>query len=78
MNKNFEVKCGVDEVAEIGGNINLSTMMFIVQSFYELQTKHFDSKDYKWSHFCAASDLFIMGYISGVRAEREKKNRTKQ
>ena len=72
---NFDVHCTVDEAYELMGHSYIHIFPIVKECFYNAFHNESRNKnsDYKWCDYSALASVFIMGYTSGVRAEREKK-----
>ena len=63
-----------EEAIKIGGQMCVSQVMVLNNLFAKFNNEHLtETKDYYASLLFAVSDIFAMEYVSGVRAERNKK-----
>ena len=67
-----------EEAIKIGGQMCVSQVMVLNNLFAKFNNEHLtETKDYYASLLFAVSDIFAMEYVSGVRAERNKKAKAK-
>ena len=76
--KQNAINCTSEEAIKIGGQMCVSQVMVLNNLFAKFNNEHLtETKDYYTSLLFAVSDIFAMGYVSGVRAERNKKAKAK-
>ena len=76
--KQNAINCTSEEAIKIGGQMCVSQVMVLNNLFAKFNNEHLtETKDYYASLLFAVSDIFAMEYVSGVRAERNKKAKAK-
>lgn len=73
--KNFDLNATIEEVMAMGSFITIDIMTAIREYYYTSYFKKRDTRDQSWSFITALTDIYIAGYVSGVRAERARKQR---
>lgn len=72
------INCTREEAIKIGGHICVSQVKELNDAFAKFNNEHLiETNDYCTSLLFAVSDIFTMGYVSGVRTERSKKAKAK-
>lgn len=71
---NFKIDCEYEEASNISKQMTADIMLDI-KAFAESSYKNSveADRDELWAEFIALSNVYMLGYISGVRAERKKK-----
>lgn len=68
------INCTREEAIKIGGQMCISQVKELNDFFAKFNNEHLiETNDNYASLLFAVSDIFTMGYVSGVRAERNKK-----
>ena len=76
--KQNAINCTSEEAIKIGGQMCVSQVNELNNLFAKFNNEHLtETKDYYASLLFAVSDIFAMEYVSGVRAERNKKAKAK-
>lgn len=81
MNNNFEVNTTIEEVMAVDGHITVDIVIMALDYYkaYFKEREHDKCLNDYYSRFITAlTDIYITGYISGVRAERKKRQRKRQ
>lgn len=81
MNNNFEVNTTIKEVMAVDGHITVDIVIMALDYYkaYFKERGHDKCVEDYYSRFITAlTDIYITGYISGVRAERKKRQRKRQ
>jgi Trk K+ transport system NAD-binding subunit len=72
------INCTDEEAMKIGESMGIDSIICLKEAAKTLYNKHLaEDGETKFAEYCAISDIFVMGYVSGVRAERAKKNANK-
>jgi hypothetical protein len=71
----FDIRCTTEEASRIGGQMEITTIKLVCDTFTELKRDYIKTADFRWGNMEALSDIYLLGYISGVRAEREKRRK---
>lgn len=70
-----DINCTTEEAVKISGQMELAQLIALNGLFNEFYNKHMaENGDASFSHLSAISDIFTLGYVSGIRTERNKKN----
>ena len=68
------INCTREEAIKIGGQMSISQVKELHDFFAKFNNEHLIKTDDNYASLLfAVSDIFAMGYVSGVRAERNKK-----
>lgn len=70
------INCSNEEAVKISGQMELTQMLVLKDLFREFYNKHLaENCDASFAQWSAISDIFTLGYVSGIRTERNKKNK---
>ncbi len=73
--ENFKSRCTNDEVKKLLGQVPLE----VLYETYDLYNKSFEEckGDFVWKKHSAAASVYMLGFISGCRAIKERKRSIK-
>lgn len=79
--ENFKVRCDNEETIRIQGQVPISVMKQAYECYMEAYKDHMKtSNEVLWLQHCALTSVYMLGFLSGSRAIRERqkaKNGTK-
>ena len=71
---NFDIKCSIEEAVNITEHITVNIHMAAAACYSGVFNKTKPENNKRWKHYRALSTVYMLGYISGCRAVREKQN----
>lgn len=72
----MENRCTLEQAQQITKTATLDLLLYVAETYsqsYRDRLSQYGEGEQAWSMASALQDIFTMGYVSGVRAEREKK-----
>ena len=79
--ENFKVRCDNEEAIRIQDQVTISVMQQVHKCYCEAYKGHMKtSNEILWLQHCALTSVYMLGFLSGSRAIRERlkaKNGTK-
>ena len=75
---NFDIKCSIEEAVNIAEHITVNIPMAAAACYSGVFNKTKPENDKRWKHYRALSTVYMLGYISGCRAVREKQKNNRR
>lgn len=75
--ENFKARCDNGEAIELASQSTIGTIIDAQNCYTKAMEAKKSEKDRQWAHLTSLSSVYVLGFISGARAVRER-SRTKK